>query len=201
MTAPLDRIEAALAQLGAEHEPPEGWEARVLAAVRAEQQPRRPWWRIAVPALTLATAAGIAVLIWWPRAPSPGPLAFVVVAESPTQVRGAQRGPTRVRGEGVEARVVGDVVHATVSGGAGRRAIRVYRNEAELVIACPGSSACRVSRDRITVDLTLDKVGLYTVVAIASEEALPAMPGIYNADTAAAIRAKATLGERQLRAD
>jgi hypothetical protein len=197
VTAPLDRIEAALAQLGAEHKPPDGWEARVLAAVRSEQQPRRPWWQIAVPALALATAAGIAVLILV-RPPLDRPLALAVVAESPTQVRGEPRGPSRMRGEGMEVRAVGDVLHVMASGGAGQRAIRVYRNETELVIACPGHSACGVASDRITVDLTLAKVGTYTIVAIASEEALPAMPANYNADTAAAIQAKAAWREHKL---
>ena len=191
MTAPLERIEAALAQLGAEHEPPVGWEARVLAAIRTEQ-PRRSWWRIAVPALTLATAAGIAVFILWPR-----PLVLDVLAETP-RVHGATRGLERMRGEGAEERAVHDVVHVAVSGGAGRRAIRVYRNETEIVMSCPADPACRVSRDGIAVDVALDKVGDYMIVAIASKDALPDMPGTYDADTAAAIKAKATLRQRPL---
>jgi len=36
---PIARLEHALEQLGAEHQPPPGWEARVLAAV--EPRPRR----------------------------------------------------------------------------------------------------------------------------------------------------------------
>ena len=197
MTAPLDRIEAALAQLGAEHEPPAGWEARVLAAVRSEQL-RRPWWRIAVPALTLATAAGIAVLVI--RSKPPGPLVLEVVAESLTPVRGEPAGPKRMDAERVEERAVHDIVHVAASGGAGQRAIRVYRNETELVMACPGNLACRVSHDGITVDVTLDKVGDYAIVAIASEQALPAMPGTYDADTAAAIKANAAHSKRKLHA-
>lgn len=193
MTAPLDRIEAALAQLGAEHVPPVGWEARVLAAVRPEP-PRRPWWRIAVPALTLATAAGIAVFV----RSRPRPFAFNVVAVTPAHARGVPRGPERMRGGAVEERAVDDVAHVAVSGGPGRRAIRVYRDETELVIACPENPACGVSRDGITVDVTLGKIGTYAIVAVTSEEALPAMPGTYNADTAAAIQAKAMLYERKL---
>jgi len=194
VTAPLERIEAALAQLGAEHEPPAGWEARVLAAVRTEPA-RRPWWRIAVPALTLATAAGSAVFVFWPR-----PFALDVVAESPARVRGEPPGPLRMRGEGVEERAVRDIVHVAVSGGAGRRAVRVYRNETELVMSCPADPACRVTRDGITVDVTLDKVGDYVIVAIASADALPVMPGTYDRDTAAAIKANATRRERKLHA-
>ena len=186
MTAPHERIEAALARLGAEHEPPAGWEARVLAAVRAEP-PRRPWWRIAVPALALATAAAIAVFLWFPR---PRPLELAVVARTP--------GPVLMLGEGVEERAVGDVAHVTASGGAGWRAIRVYRNETELVMTCPGNQACRTSRDGIALDVPLDKVGDYMIVAIASKDAL-VMPGTYDADTAAAIQAKAALRERKLR--
>ena len=51
---PISRIEAALARLGAEHEPPVGWEARVLAATAPP--PRRAWWWLAIAMKALKAA-------------------------------------------------------------------------------------------------------------------------------------------------
>jgi predicted DNA-binding protein (UPF0251 family) len=56
------RIEDALAQLGAEHEPPPGWEARVLAATHVTR--RRPWW-YAAGGLAAAVAAQAILIHGW----------------------------------------------------------------------------------------------------------------------------------------
>ena len=61
-----DRIEEALVRLGAEHEPPPGWEARVLAAVRPPR--RRVWW-IALIMVIMIVAIG-ALLVSHRHAPA-----------------------------------------------------------------------------------------------------------------------------------
>lgn len=181
-----DRILRALAQLGAEHEPPAGWERRVFAAV--EDRPRRRWWWFAIPLAALAAAAVLVVPHLVPYlAPEPDALALVV-----------ERGPspTRLRGDGGAAgRLVvihGEPIHAVARGGARHHAIWVYRDGTELVARCPGGPACRSSGGALTLDLTLPIVGTYQVVAWSSEAELAVPSGVYDADVAAATAAEAT---------
>lgn len=174
-----ERIEAALARLGAEHEPPPGWEARVLAAVGATE--RRRWWWYAAPGVALAAAALALVVL---RQPPPA-LALVVNVEPSTLVRGPGASP-------------GDIARITVSGGKGPRAIWVYHEEVQLVLRCPGDARCRVSDASTEVDLTLTSAGAYTVVALTAVPGLPALEGSYAADTAAARRAGLDIRQHQL---
>lgn len=172
MTDPIRRIEDALAGLGAEHEPPRGWEARVLAATTARR--RRPWWIYAAPGLVAAAAA---VLLYLGRPREPAALALDVDLEHSVASRGG----------GGEGRV-GDVVHVTVRGGSGR-VLWIYRDDVELVMRCPGDPACRVSEQAIRADLVLGRVGTYRMVALTAGPAVPAPAGSYEADVAAARRA------------
>lgn len=163
-----ERIEAALARLGVEHEPPAGWEARVLAAVGA---PRRRWWMYAAPGVALAAAAAVAVIVL--RRPPPPALALNVEVKHSARYRGDEASP-------------GDVAHIVVSGGKGPRAIWVYHDEVQLVLRCPGDPRCRVSEASTEVDVTLSSVGAYTVVALTGVSGLPPLAGSYDDDTAAA---------------
>lgn len=163
----MERIEAALAGLGAEHEPPTGWEARVLATVGAN---RRRWWAYAAPGVALAAAAAIAVVVL--RQPPPALALNIDVKHS-----------ARFRGD--EA-TVGDVARIAVSGGRGARAIWVYREQVQLVLRCPGDPTCRISDASTEVDLTLSSAGTYHVVALTGGSRLPAPTGDYGVDTAAA---------------
>lgn len=167
-----DRIEAALAELGAQYEPPAGWEARVLAAIA--EKPRRRWSLYLAPGLALAAAAAFAIWLAVPR-----PTAAIAL-----DVR-FDRGDV-VRGDD---HVVGEVVHVELSGGQPFRAIRIYRDEMHLVLSCPGAPACRISGDATAAELRLPQVGTYTIVALAGGAPLPALPGSYDADVAAAMRA------------
>ena len=164
---PTDRIEAALAQLGGEHEPPVGWEVRVLAAVGATR--RRRWWWYAAPTAAVAAIAIVLVLVHRP----PPVLALNVEVKH----------GMRVRGTGAS---VGDVVQIRVSGGRGQRAIWVYHEDIQVVLRCPGDPTCRLSDASTEVDLTLRSAGAYTVVALTGSARLPPLVGSYDADTAAA---------------
>ena len=161
------RIEAALARLGAEHEPRVGWEARVMAAVAT---PRRRWWMYAGPAVAFAAAAAVALVVVRPPPPA---LALNVGVQRSALYRGNEAS-------------AGDVAHIAVTGGKGPRAIWVYHEEVQLVLRCPGDPRCRISDDSTEADLTLSSAGTYTVVGLTAASGLPQLTGSYDADTAAA---------------
>ena len=84
MNDPSTRLERAIAQLGSEHEPPPGWQARVLAAIESSKPPQssplawlRRWWA-AIAAPVLAAAA---VVLWF-SLDRPRPLRLAVALES-----------------------------------------------------------------------------------------------------------------------
>lgn len=174
MTDDNRRLESELARLGEEHEPPVGWEARVLAATTA--RPQRRWWLFAVPAL--AAAAAIVLLLAWPRHPTHEVLAMELSLD---------RGGPVVRGTSAH---IGDVLHATARGGA-HRAVWIYRSDSQLVVACPGGAECRSTATTLTATAKLDAIGDYSVVVLAADEALPAPQGSLDQDVATAARAGA----------
>jgi hypothetical protein len=165
----IERIETALADAGAGHEPPRGWEARVLAAVEA--RPRRTiarWWLL-VPALA---AAAVVLFFAWPRTPVPAnsQLALAITVE---------RGGPLVRGTSAH---VGDTLRATATGGGANRAVWIYRDDRELVASCAGDEPCA---------FTVATRGDYSIVALASAAPLPAPRGSLDGDVAAAARSGA----------
>lgn len=176
----LARIEAALARAGDEHAPRPGWQARVLAAT-ASPPPRRRWWLAAAPAL----AAAAAVVLWWtwprgaaaPAPPAPIELALVL-----------DRGGAVVRGSSAE---VGDVMHATARGGGGFRGVWIYRNDRELIAACPGGGSCKETADAMTATVPLRVIGRYSIVVLSADVALPSPAGVLDEDLAAAAKAGA----------
>jgi hypothetical protein len=184
MTEPITRIEAALSQLGREHEPPAGWEARVLAATAGPR--RKPWWLFATSALAVAGAAAVIVTRVVPAEPAEPVAAFAL--EAPWD-----KGPATVRGDSLH---VGDLVHATARGGGGYRSVWVYRNE-ELVAACPGGQACRFEGDKTIADVRLLSIGSYRIVALSSVVPLAPPRGVYDSDVANAF-AQATYFEKLL---
>jgi diadenosine tetraphosphatase ApaH/serine/threonine PP2A family protein phosphatase len=174
VTDPTDRLIRGLEQLGAEHEPPPGWEARVLRAL-APRPRRTPWW-LAIPVAALAAGVVVLLVLWRPR-----PEALVLAIE---------RSPSASRTRGAVAG--GGRIHAVVHGGERHRAIWVFRDGRELVAMCPGGAGCGRSGGAPSLDLALDRVGTYQVVALSAAEELPAPRGAYDADLAAAIAAGAT---------
>jgi len=166
MTEPIARIEAALTRLGAEHEPPVGWQARVLAAT-ATPKPR-PWWWFAMPAVALAVIAIYVVVR--PRAKDQ-PLEVALAFEKHGAV---------VRGQAAH---VGDLMHATATGGGHYRAVWVYHGD-HLLLACPGATQCRSSGDATIADVELRLIGDYTIVAVASNSPVPPPMGTLDTDLA-----------------
>jgi len=167
VTGADDRLIRALAQLGAEHEPPPGWERRVLAAIEPRPRPHRGWFAIPLAALA---AALVLVVLWTP--PRPDALSLAIERSASA---------ARTRGDVVG----GDRIRAVVRGGADHRAIWVYRDGRDLIAACPARLACERAGGALILELTLDRVGSYRVVALSSAAALPAPSGAYDADLAA----------------
>ena len=177
-TEPMARIEAALARLGEEHEPPAGWEARVLAAAGHPRSKRR-WWWFTVPTMALAAAAAVLLMV---RVPRPPQLALNIAIEQPA-------GPEHPVQRGVESSVdrstdpqgpggarkstakQNETIHATAADGGPERALWIYRNE-KLIIRCPGSSECRAADEAV---FRLELTGVYQVVALSSRSRLPAI--------------------------
>jgi len=154
MTEPLSRIEAALARLGAEHEPPVGWEARVLAATAPAPRKRSRWWWLSVPVGTVGAVAGL--LLW--LVPARG-LALNVAFASPP-------GGAVVRGSSPHR---DEVMQVTATGGDRYREIRIYVDD-ELVLMCPRDPTCHGSE---RADLALSRTGTYRVMALTSSSPIP----------------------------
>jgi hypothetical protein len=164
----LDRVENALADLGAEHVPPAGWDDQVLAAVRRHRK------RKVVAAAVMVAAA--AVVAWWAlsgRGSPPGRFELALLLE---------RGGKVVRGTSAN---LGDTLRATARGGR-HRAIWIYRGEGELMVACPGGDRCRSSEGEVSADALLRGVGTYAVVALAADGPLEPPHGALDEAVAAA---------------
>lgn len=181
MTEPIARIEAALAGLGAEHEPPAGWEARVLAATAPRTRTWPRWWWLCAP------IGAIAGLVFWLVPEGTQQLALVVALDSGPVVRGS-------------AARQGQVMHVTATGGGAYREIRIYRDDV-LEVVCPRDLACRGAEG---ADLKLDRTGSYQVVALASSSPIPppsppsdaSHPGTLDKDLASASRAGVEIQQR-----
>lgn len=154
------RIEAALRGLGAELEPPVGWEARVLGQATAAR-PASPWrWWLAGLAMAVAV---VAVWLVVPRRGADAPLALAIAAEPGAGSAGTMRGA---------ALHLHDVLAARATG-AGALAIWIYRND-ELVLRCPGAAACSTEAGALVARLPVTAVGEYQIVALTG--AAPAGP-------------------------
>ena len=180
MMEPIARIEEALTRLGAEHKPPVGWEARVLAAA-AKPKPK-PWWWFAFPVVALAVSA---IVLFVERSPSEQPLQLALNVE---------KGQVAVRGASAH---VGDIVHATATGGGHHRVVWVYRDD-RLVMACPGAPQCRRDGEATVADVALDATGEYTIIALTSRSPVPAPAGALDKDVSDASNAGAHEVRKQL---
>jgi len=214
MSDPIARVEAALEQLGAEYEPPPGWDTRVLTVV-GQWHPWYHWWRrwrfwLAIP---MGALCPIALLVWLSQAPPAAQTLPALVAtaapDSALILDVKSFGPT-TRGSPVRSRSranaeiafndsvmrgssanVRDRVHVTATSRDRYRAIWVYHSDRELVVACPAGPSCNGSGDTLTADFTLQLFGRYIVLAVASRTPLPEPEGSLDLDRAAAENAGA----------
>jgi len=161
MTEPIARIEAALARLGAEHEPPPGWEARVLAAA-AKHKPR-PWWLSLVPAIPIAAVAvvGVVVVVLMMRDRTSNVSSGKLALDVRISHGDVYRGPADA--------FVGDTMQAKVHGAA-PAALWIYR-DGKLVTSCPGDPRCKGNGGELALDVVLETGGEWVSVAVGSREA------------------------------
>jgi len=173
-----ERIAHALADLGDGVQRRSDHVARVLTTAAADPSLRR-----APPRLTrraaqrigpvLAVAAAIAV-VWWlrrDRAPEAPRFAVEIVARGPRRLRSDPQWGDPQRG---------DRVRVTARPGA---ALWIYRNDRELLRACPRD--CHRDGDRLVTELDLDSIGRYQIVWL-STDAVPPPTGNVERDIAAA---------------
>jgi hypothetical protein len=188
MTEPLARIEAALSRLGAEHEPPAGWEARVLAAT--VERKRRRWWVFPIPVAVLAMAVGAYWLVVIPR-PSALQVATILTKTDGTTRRAA---PTN---DDSTPAITGDVLTVEVKDGGQYRALWIYRDR-QLETHCPSDLRCRILDKTTTIELTLELIGKYDVVAVSSDSPIPEPKGVLQIDLDKAAKAHVAVKRAKL---
>jgi hypothetical protein len=208
MNDAMARVKAALERLGDEYEPPPGWDTRVLTVI-GQWPPWQPWWRrwhwwrrwrwwLAIPMGALGAIIG-----WFALLPAPDPM---VEATSIAMLRATsdnglaleitwESAGSTMRGRAAH---LGDRVHVTATSGDRHHAIWVYHDDRELIVACPAGPSCNGARHTMTADVTLQTVGRYTFLAVASDAPLPEPQGSFDPDCAAAEKAGARTQVQQI---
>jgi hypothetical protein len=180
--AAYERLYAEIAALGAEDEPPVGWQARVWEQLDQRRERRRSRWLgwrgWLVPAGAVAAASLAALLLI--RLPGPRtPSLSVEVQAGATVRRGGEAQP-------------GDLLWLTATAGGARHAeLRVYRNDTELVLRCSTDRPCSRRGDELHAAVLLDAVGRYQPLLMRAEKPLPPPVSNLEKDTTAALAAGA----------
>jgi hypothetical protein len=176
-----DRLRQRLAAVGDKGQPPVGWRAGVWERIEQRRGPRRwrPWWGL-VPAALAASLAAVLLV----RTPEPAPPVFLraEIVAGPSVQRGDEAKP-------------GDSLRLTASTGGARHAeLRVYRNDAELVLRCSTESPCSRKGADLEATVVLDGIGRYQPLFLFSKSPLPqASTQGLDADTEAALTAGAEI--------
>jgi len=177
--APYEQL---IGQLGAlpDIPPSEGWQVRFAQRHSDEVRAARRRRRLKLALIPLAAAA--LLLAWLLRRPEGGP----------GDVRDADVLAVRIERDGREVRghvvAVGARAHIAFALPAPVIEVRVYRDERELILRCPGDAACGPSLagpPRVEVGFTLDRAGGYRVIGIGGPTMAPAPSGSLDADLAA----------------
>jgi hypothetical protein len=180
-----ERLRTGIAGLGADDEPPPGWQARVWKRIeeRQERRKRHGWWlRLALPAAVGAVAASLlAIFLLRPVPPAAPPSLLAEIEAGATVRRGTEAQP-------------GDLLRLTATTGEAPYAeLRVYRNDAEMVLRCSTVAPCARQGTSLTATLALDGVGRYTPLLLHSGKPLPAGGGDLDTDTREALAAGADI--------
>ncbi|HEY0553610.1 MAG TPA: hypothetical protein VGG20_05050 [Thermoanaerobaculia bacterium] len=185
--AAYEQLFAEIAALGAEDQPPVGWQARVWERLDQRRERRRsnwlgwvnwPGWRGWLVPAGAAAAALAALLLIRPPGPQPPSLRAEVQAGA-TVRRGGEAQP-------------GDLLRLTAATGGSRHAeLRVYRNDTELVLRCSTERPCSRQGDELRAAVLLDTVGRYQPLLMRAEKPLPSPVSDLEKDTTAALAAGA----------
>lgn len=175
-----DRLRAGIARLGEADAPPAGWQARVWERIGQRRERRRPWQRWAwwmVPTVG-AAASLVAFLLVRPTRPEPASLVAEIQAGAVVR-RGGEAQP-------------GDSLRLKAATGGARQAeLRVYRNDAELVLRCSTARPCSRHGAELRATVVLDGVGRYQPLLLLSRDPLAVTASDLESDTRAALAAGA----------
>ncbi len=167
--AKYQRIARALGDLGAELEPRADSEARLWAAIARDNGRQRRWivW-LGLPAALAAAAALFLFLLSSDSGPDSLSKRALAVAVLPPD-GSASADPIR---SGDPA--IGNRLQATVGiGEFAHGSLRIYRNDRELLVACPGAPECVIDADVVGATVTIDAIGVYQVVWLTSQNPIP----------------------------
>ncbi len=160
------RLAEQLTETGRTWTPPADWEARVFARVaQTASAPRRSVWRWLMPALGLASAVVVGLVLT--RSGPSGSASGAPVVEL-----GVERGTQQMRGDAPRP---GDtlVLKARVENGE-TAAVRVYRNDRTLVFACHDEPGCERTRgderEEVLVRVPLAAPGEYRALVVVGFE-------------------------------
>jgi hypothetical protein len=177
-----EQLFADIATLGAEDEPPVGWQARVWERIDRRRERRRSWWQgwhgwIVPVGVGLAASLAALFLI---RPPGPQP---------PSLRAEVQAGATVRRGGEAQP---GSLLRLTATTGGSRHAeLRVYRNDTELVLRCSTDRPCSRQGDELRATVVLDAIGRYQPLLMRADKPLPSPVSDLEKDTSAALAAGA----------
>lgn len=170
-----------IATLGAEDEPPVGWQARVWERIDQRRARRRSRWVSwlgwpgwLVPAGVAAAASLAALFLIRPPGPQPPSLRAEIQAGT-TVRRGGEAQP-------------GSLLRLTATTGGSRHAeLRVYRNDTELVLRCSTDRPCSRQGDELRAAVLLDAIGRYQPLLMRADKPLPSPVSNLEKDTSAAL--------------
>lgn len=189
--AAYENLFRAISEAGADDAPAPQWQAGVWARIARRQERRRKrWWSgwlvpgWLVPAGMAAAVVATLFAVLVTRAPSGLELTLSI-----------EPGPAVRRG--TEAQPGDRLVLSATTDGAAHAELRVYRDDAELILRCSDEPPCRRRGDRLRASVVLPAVGTYQPLVLVSEAPLPAAGSAgLDADAAAALAsgARAELG-------
>ena len=183
--ARTEALRRALAQIPIEKSTT-SWEQAVWGRIAAgPQRPRRRLW-LGLP--VLLAAAGVLLLI---RSPGRPP----VEGAAPVLALAFERGSERLRSDGpaVGATVVVDgsaVQHPHAE-------LRIYRDDAGLLLRCSTEPPCQRRDGRLGARLTIPAIGRYRVLLLQAPTPLPAPAGGYDRDLAATMKVQSIVHVEQ----
>lgn len=175
--AAYDRLCREIAILGEEYQLPSGWQDRVWGTLERQRE-QRHWWRLPAALVPVGLAATFCMFLLT-RALVQAPALVTLSAE-------VQAGNAVTR-RGREAKPGDRLVVRATTGGARYVELRLYRNDAELIVRCSDLPPCVLQGDTLRASLALEAAGVYKVLLLTSEHPLPHATSDLDGDTNAAL--------------
>jgi hypothetical protein len=163
------------------------WEQAVWGKIAAGRARRRRLW-VGLP--VLLAAAGVLLLIR-----SPGPSPVPVTGTAPLLALAFEAGPERLRsgGPAVGSTVVVDGSAVVLE----HAELRIYRDDAGLLLRCSNEPPCHRHDGRLGARFTIPSIGRYRVLLLQAPAPLPAPTDGYDRDLAAVTRVQSSVHVEQ----